>query len=369
MQVGQDTAQSTMTAAVPTDSPAVLLAERLGAWWADREGVTEVVVTPAGRPAVGASNETWLFDIAWRTPAGSRAEQWVLRLAPAEASLFPRYDLAREYRTLAALQGAALQVPVPRRYEPDAAVLGRPFFVMGRFAGRVIQENPLYHLEGWFHDLPPALQEAHWEAVIDGLARLHRVDWLARGLEFLDAPSGMARARHQLEGLRAHLHWVESLSRPYPVLHDALDWLEAHLPVEGPVALCWGDAKLGNCLFDAASGALVAALDWEMPWIGEPVSDLAWLMVLDRALSIGYGVPRLPGLPSREHSVARWVAASGHSAANLDFHERLAATRFAIIMARAGYLYMEKGWLPRESEMDVRNGGMAVLLELFGGKP
>ena len=210
---------------------------------------------------------------------------------------------------------------------------------------------------------------AHWDAVIDGLARLHRVDWQARGLGFLDAPTGRSRTRHQLAWLREHLAWVESLARPYPVLHDAIDWLEAHEPVEGPVALCWGDAKLGNCLFDAASGALVAALDWEMPWIGEPVSDLAWLMVLDRALSTGYGVPRLAGLPPREYSVARWTDASGHSAAHLDFHERLAATRFAIIMARAGHLYMEKGWLPRGSEMDVRNGGMAVLLELFGGKP
>lgn len=344
------------------------LAARLAQWWADCEGVREVAVVPAGRPAVGASNETWLFDASWQTAQRSVVERWVLRLAPAEASLFPHYDLAREYRTLAALQGSGLTVPVPRRYEPDVAVLGRPFFIMLRLEGRVVQENPLYHLEGWFHELPAAAQAGHWNALLDGMARLHRTDWQARGLGFLDAPAGVVRAQHQLGSFREHLAWVEALSRPYPVLGRALAWLEASCPPEGAVALCWGDSKLGNALFDAATGDLVAALDWEMPWIGEPVADLAWLLVLDRALSTGYGVPRLPGLPSREDSVSRWVAASGHSAANLDYHERLAATRFAIIMARAGHLYMEKGWLPRESEADVRNGGMAVLQELFGGE-
>lgn len=345
------------------------IASRLADWWAACEGVAAVEVQPAGRPAVGASNETWLFDASWRTAAGERqAEAWVLRLAPAEASLFPRYDLAREYRTLAALQGASLTVPLPRRFEADAAVLGRPFFVMARLPGRVVHENPLYHLEGWFHDLPAAAQADHWNALIDGLGRLHRVDWQARGLDFLDAPPGVSRTRHQLAAYREHLAWAEALGQPYPLLHRALDWLEAHCPAAGPVALCWGDAKLGNGLFDAASGALVAALDWEMPWVGEPVSDLAWLMVLDRALSVGYGVPRLPGLPSREASIARWQAASGHVAAHLDFHERMAATRFAIIMARVGQIYMAKGWMPRESELDVRNGGMAVLRELFGGE-
>ena len=32
----------------------------------------------------------------------------------------------------------------------------------------------------------------------------------------------------------------------------------------------------------------------------------------------------------------------------------------------ADVIYMGKGWLPVESELDVRNGGMAVLRELFG---
>jgi aminoglycoside phosphotransferase (APT) family kinase protein len=345
------------------------LGERLADWWAQREGARAVRIVSSGRPAAGASNETWFFEASWEAGDGRRTEAWVLRRSPAEVSLFPHYDLAREYRTLLALQGASLQVPVPRRYEPDVAVLGRPFYVMGRLAGRVIQENPLYHLEGWFHDLPAARQVAHWNALLDGLARLHRIDWQARGLEFLDAPAGVSRLRHQLAGYREHLVWAEALGQPYPVLHRALDWLEAHCPVEGPAALCWGDAKLGNALFAENTDTLAAALDWEMAWIGEPVADVAWMLVLDRALSSGYGVPRLAGLPSRAESVARWQAASGHAIDHLDYHERMAAARFAIIMARAGHLYMEKGWLPRESAADVRNGGMAVLLELFGGEP
>jgi aminoglycoside phosphotransferase (APT) family kinase protein len=82
-------------------------------------------------------------------------------------------------------------------------------------------------------------------------------------------------------------------------------------------------------------------------------------------LSEGYGVPRLAALPDRAVTVARWEAAAGRKAEHLDYYERFATTRFAIIMARAGKLYMERGWLPAESEADVRNGGMAVLQTLM----
>lgn len=335
----------------------------LAAWWAAAEGVEDVELVAGGRPGNGASNETVLFDARWRRAGRVEEESWVVRVAPATASLFPGYDLEREYRVLAALQGASVVVPRPRRYGADLAVFGRPFFIMSRLAGRAVQENPLYHLEGWLRDLPPADCAAHWLSAIDAVAALGRVDWQERGLGFLDAPLGTTRVQHQLEGFAKHLAWTESLARPYPELRAALAWLHAHAPELRLPGLCWGDAKIGNCLF--AEGRLVAALDWEMPWIGDPVADLAWFLVLDRALSEGYGVPRLAALPDRAVTVARWEAAAGRKAEHLDYYERFAATRFAIIMARAGKLYMERGWLPAESEADVRNGGMAVLQTLM----
>lgn len=335
----------------------------LAAWWAAAEGVEAVELEAQGRPGNGASNETLLFAARWRRAGQLEEESWVVRVAPATASLFPSYDLAREYRVLAALQGASVAVPRPRRYGADTSVFGRPFFVMERLAGRAVQENPLYHLEGWLHELPLGERAAHWLSAIDAIAALGRVDWQERGLDFLDAPAGVTRVQHQLQGFTQHLQWAESLARPYPALQAALAWLAANEPELRTPGLCWGDAKIGNCLF--ADGRLVAALDWEMPWIGDPVADLAWFLVLDRALSEGYGVPRLAGLPDRASTVARWEAAAGRPAEHLDYYERFAATRFAIIMARAGKIYMERGWMPADSEADIRNGGMAVLHTLL----
>ena len=75
----------------------------------------------------------------------------------------------------------------------------------------------------------------------------------------------------------------------------------------------------------------------------------------------GYGVPRLAGLPSREQTVAHWERASGFSAAHLPYYDVYAAWRMAYVMARIGTVFMERGLAPRESEMDVRNGGAALL--------
>jgi hypothetical protein len=33
----------------------------------------------------------------------------------------------------------------------------------------------------------------------------------------------------------------------------------------------------------------------------------------------------------------------------------------AYVMARIGTLFMERGWVPRESDMDLKNGGAALL--------
>jgi aminoglycoside phosphotransferase (APT) family kinase protein len=129
--------------------------------------------------------------------------------------------------------------------------------------------------------------------------------------------------------------------------------------VAEPVALLWGDAKLGNTLYH--QGRVAAALDWEQAALGNPVDDLAWWLMLDQATSSGYGVPRLAGLPSREETVAHWEQASGCSARELPYYEVFAAWRMAIIMARIGTLFTQRGWVAPEAQMDVHNGAASLL--------
>src|SRR5690606_26617607 len=171
---------------------------------------------------------------------------------------------------------------------------------------------------------------------------------------------GRTALAQQLDYYRDAVEWAERLHRPYPHLHRAYQWLVENQPVDEPLALSWADAKLGNCVYHD-DGRLVGVLDWEQATLASPVDDLAWWLMLDESLCTGYGLPRLAGLPSREETVAHWERASGFSARHLPYYDVFAAWRMAYVMARIGTVFMERGWAPRESDMDIRNGGATLL--------
>lgn len=336
------------------------LGGQLASWLAQRHPQrAPVQVTGLKRSDSGYSNITVLGALHWTVAGGAQTLPIVLRIQTQAASVFPDCDIARQYRVMQALAGSEVPVPALLGLEADATPLGAPFFVMARVDGRVPNENPLYHLEGWFHDLPAEALRRHWFSGIDTCAAVARVDWRARGLDFLLPPAGCTPLSHQLAYYRQAVTWAEQLGRPYPHLHAGYAWLLANQPSDEPVALSWGDAKLGNCVY--RDDHVVGALDWEQAALANPVDDLAWWLMLDASLSTGYGVARLAGLPTREETVAHWERASGCSAHALPYYDVYAAWRMAYVMARIGTVFMERGWVPHESEMDVRNGGAALL--------
>jgi aminoglycoside phosphotransferase (APT) family kinase protein len=335
----------------------------LARWFAGRHpDARDVAVAGLEKSSGGFSNITLLAELTWTRGRASRELGIAVRVQPLASAVYPDCDVRRQYRTMELLAGS--EVPVPRLLglEQDAAAIGAPFFVMERIDGQVPNENPLYHLEGWFHDLGDEAKRRHWFSAIDTLAALGRVDWRALGFDFLLPPAGRTALSHQLEYYRRHMEWAESLGRPYPFLHQAYRWLLAHQPKDEPMSLLWGDAKLGNCVY--RDGKLVGALDWEMAALGNPVDDLAWWLTLDESMCTGYGLPRLAGLPSRDETVACWERVTGRSARDLPYYDVYAAWRFAIVMARIGTIFMERGYVPRESGMDVKNGGATLLAAL-----
>lgn len=355
-------------------SDLVATGRRLAAWLGASQG--QGGTGPVGDPGIdirgddrctlepsagGFSNLTWLGRWA---PGGGREEvPIVLRVQSPEPTVFPDPSIERQVRVMAALAGSAVPVPRLLGHETDPSVLGAPFCVMQRVAGRVPQENPLYHLEGWFHDLDTEARRRHWFSGIDTLVAIARVDWQAHGLGFLAPPEGVSALANQLQVGLDMLRWVEAGARPYPHLHAAHEWLQHHQPHHQPpgrLCLSWGDAKLGNCVF-SDDGRVAAALDWEQATLADPVDDLAWWLMLDECLSDGYGVARLAGLPTRQETVAHWERASGLRAEGLEFHEVFAAWRMAVIMARIGTLFTQRGWVDAQAQMDVRNGAATLL--------
>jgi aminoglycoside phosphotransferase (APT) family kinase protein len=309
----------------------------------------------------GYSNITLLGEM--RPHAAAPVQGIVVRIQPEGAAVFPDCDVRIQYRTMELLQGSGLPVPQLLGLETDTAVLGAPFFIMARIDGQVPNENPPYHVDGWFHALAPEQLRQCWFAGVSELASLARLDWRALGFSFLLPAAGVTLLGQQLDYYKNMLHWSEGLAgRSYALLWRTHTWLQANQPQDEDVALSWGDAKLGNCVFNDAQ--LVGMLDWERPALANPVDDLSWWLMLDESLCTGYGLPRLAGLPSRAETVAHWERKSGFSARELPYYDVLSAWRFAIVMTRIGHIFVERGWVAAEAEMDVRNGG-SRLVELL----
>lgn len=325
----------------------------LSVWFATALGAEgPVELSPFRGPgANGYSNETIITDARWRSAGQEHEETFVVRVAPTGYALFPDAAFDVQQTLLRALAATPVPVPEVRFSETDAAVLGAPFFVMGFVPGLVPGDAPSYHAEGWLKDAPAAVQERVWWGQVDTLVELHGLDWRALGLGFLDVPD--AGLVHQLRYYEEFLLAVEK-QEEVPVAREALEWLQSHLPAghDDPsrLVLSWGDARIGNILY-SAEGERLAVVDWEMVALGEPEMDLAWGLFLDRSHSEAQGVPRLPGLPSREATVARYEAATGKTLENMGFYEVFAGFRFCVIMARLAAIFKDWGLLPADHDM------------------
>lgn len=332
-------------------------------WFEARLDAPVEVSEPSGPPATGFSNETIIVDLS---VDGGAPQGLVLRVQPRTHTVFPddRWDVQR--RVLAALGGRDAEPPVPRlRWaEDDPTVLGAPFMVMDRADGEAPADNPPYSMEGWLHDGTPALQRAAWEAGLDAMAAVHRVDWRTAGLAALDpCPDGGSRLGARLDEWEAMLGWASPDERQ-PVPEAGLAWLRAHQPADvTEPALCWGDSRLANQLFtrSAATAHVEAVLDWEMVHVGDPVQDLGWFTWMDHTFSGGLGVARLPGFPGTAETIERWEAATGRDASHHRWAEILAGVGFTIVMVRLAALLADAGLFPADSDFAHDNLGVNAL--------
>jgi len=317
----------------------------------------------AGPSTTGFSSDTLLFDAHWQAGGAARCERLVARLKPTGFTVFPRYDIALQYRVLDILGRTAVSVPQVRWLEEDEGVLGVPFYVMNRIDGRVPSDNPPYHVGGWVPEITPAERAELWWSGLEAMTHIHRLDWGALGLTFLDQPRGATtRLAQQLQEYDTFLDWGMKRHQ-YPLLDRALSWLRAHQPVSEPVALCWGDSRLGNQIF--AGVRCAGVLDWEMVRLGDPVQDLAWWIALDRCFTEGLGIERLDGFPDEAATVARWEELVGRSAEHYGYYEMLALFKFAAIMARVCLQMKHHEIFPADSDMDVNNLASVTLARVL----
>jgi len=304
--------------------------DRLRAWIAARmPEACDLWLSELRRPGAGLSSDTQLFTIHWT--AGGRAHRLdaVLRCAPREDGPFPDYDLAMQYGIMAALaEHTAVPVPEVLWLEEDPEVLGVPFLTMRAVEGEAPLDFPPYHREGLYADATTAARRRMWRSTIEALARVHAAQWRALGLDFVPGGRpGEDPARQALTYWRRYLdEWIKDDPREViPVFDEALDWLERHRPEPEHIALCWGDAKLGNVLYRRDTHDVAALLDWELASIGAPGPDLASLRISDlRAQEAAGGC--LEGTPSEAELIALYEQASGRRVRH--FHYDLVTATF-----------------------------------------
>src|SRR5215472_13968526 len=179
--------------------------------------------------------------------------------------------------------------------------------------------------------LDSATRAALTPQVIAALARLHAIDWRARGLAFLGAPrKGNEAALRELARWQAR---IEAARLPVPaVMQEALGWLRRHAPATDDTTLVHGDFRLGNWLLEETSAGvrLSGILDWELVHLGDPLEDVAWCT---SELWRG-GTAFASGVMSPEEFVERWAGATGRApdAEHLHFYRVLAVVKMIAIM-------------------------------------
>jgi aminoglycoside phosphotransferase (APT) family kinase protein len=337
------------------------LCARLQRWLCTKlDGVSGIEVSFKG-VAKGGSSDTSFVDVSWMSGDGPIRQSLVLRREPSSFRMYPDCELDRQVGVLNALRAEGT-VPVPQVvwFEPDPQILGTPFFLMTRIAGKTLPTFPSYNASGWLTDATPLQREQAWVSAIETLARVHKVD--AKWLPFFNCPSDAASGLdQQLQYWERYQH--TQLAQPlHGIFAKAQRWLEDNVPHENCTALSWGDARLGNLIF--RDFQCVAVLDWETVSMGGAEADLGWWLFYDELFSSGLDLARLEGLGDRAATIALWEKSMGRRAFNLPFYDIFAAYRVAQTIERVVMLHAAKGTAPPVGSGD-HNPAIIVLARLL----
>lgn len=268
--------------------------------------------------AGGRSNLTYAVSDKWH--------DWVLRRPPLSHVLASAHDMGREFRVISALTPTDLPVPPPVLSCEDPEVLGAPFYLMERV------EGVPYRLAAQLEPLGEARTRAITERMVDTLADLHRIDPEAVGLAGFGRPTGFLERqvrvwKRQLDGSR---------TRNLAHAHELHDLLVAHVPPTSRASIVHGDYRLDNLLIDD-SDSVTAVLDWEMATLGDPLTDVALMMVYQEVAGWPRGgllgdAPNAPGYLTADEIFERYAARAAVDAPSISFYMALAYFKLGAII-------------------------------------
>jgi aminoglycoside phosphotransferase (APT) family kinase protein len=260
--------------------------------------------------------------------------RWVLRRPPLGHVLPTAHDMAREHRVLDALFNAGFPAPQPVLLCTDAEVIGAPFYLMEHVDGKIYADVADLEAIG-----PPAMR-ALTMSLVDTLAELHALDPAAIGLGDFGRPDGFNE--------RQVRRWKKQLDASHSRTVPGIEELHARLAVDvpnGDGTVVHGDYRLDNVLI-GPDLAVRAVLDWEMSTLGDPLSDLALMLVYaGRPLLVKDGAPRtsisVPGHPTLAEISERYAERSKRDVSDLHWYVAFAAFKLAVILEGVHYRFVQ----------------------------
>ena len=185
----------------------------------------------------------------------------------------------------------------------------------------------------------PERTRAVSEHFVDVLADLHRVEPAAVGLADFGRPEGflgrqVQRWRKQFEG--AH-------TRDLPTMEELYTRLAERVPADTAPGIVHGDYRLDNVLV-GGDDRVAAVVDWELSTIGDPLTDLALMVVYHRLAKVSPGAvadaTEAPGYLTEDEVIARYAARSDRDLSDLGFYIALSSFKLAGIVEGIHYRYV-----------------------------
>jgi aminoglycoside phosphotransferase (APT) family kinase protein len=266
----------------------------------------------------GASNLTYLLKYPGR--------ELVLRRPPVGMKAASAHDMKREFLIQSRLQPVYPLVPSMIALCDDHSVIGSDFYVMDRVVGDIFRR-----------DIPESVTAADVsvmaDSLINGLVQLHAVD----ATILAELNKGEGYVQRQVEGWSKR--YRNALTDDVPNGEKVMAWLDANQPADVDSCVIHGDWRIDNVVFDLQQARIVGVLDWELATVGDPLMDLGSALAywVDRDDEPAFASLRrqpshLPGMPTREEFVARYLQLSGRACADFTFYEVFGLFRLAVII-------------------------------------
>ena len=266
----------------------------------------------------GASNLTYLLSYSER--------DLVLRKPPVGTKAASAHDMKREYLIQSRLQSVYPLVPKMIALCDDQSIMGSDFYVMERVEGEIFRR-----------DIPAGITATDIsvmaDSLINGLVQLHAVD--SSILKELNKGAGYVQ--RQVEGWSKR--YRNALTDDVPAAEKLMGWLAANQPDDVDSCIIHGDWRIDNVVFGLANARIAGVLDWELATVGDPLMDLGSALAywVDRDDESAFASLRrqpshLPGMPTREEFLQRYLQLSGRKCADFTFYEVFGLFRLAVII-------------------------------------